>query len=163
MSVLGHRQTFRSVIGMSALPPKADMCSAPAHVCFGPIADIAHLSHSGHRSTDVSHARFNRMIDCATGIDPILEGAQVVDFPIAHVLEHLSAQSGATAGRTIQDDYFVFSKVLVVVRRFGIGPKLQAIRARHRPLCRSFPPRAHRARQPQVCCLCSSFPAPVLA
>ena len=25
---------------MSALPPKADMCSAPAHVCFGPIADI---------------------------------------------------------------------------------------------------------------------------
>jgi hypothetical protein len=26
---------------MSALPPKADMCSAPAHVCFGPIADIA--------------------------------------------------------------------------------------------------------------------------
>jgi hypothetical protein len=25
---------------MSALPPKADMCSALAHVCFGPIADI---------------------------------------------------------------------------------------------------------------------------
>jgi hypothetical protein len=25
---------------MSALPPKADMCSARAHVCFGPIADI---------------------------------------------------------------------------------------------------------------------------
>jgi hypothetical protein len=24
---------------MSALPPKADMCSAQAHVCFGPIAD----------------------------------------------------------------------------------------------------------------------------
>src|SRR4029453_19027061 len=24
---------------MSALPPKADMCSALAHVCFGPIAD----------------------------------------------------------------------------------------------------------------------------
>jgi hypothetical protein len=28
---------------MSALPPKADMCSALAHVCFGPKADIAHL------------------------------------------------------------------------------------------------------------------------
>jgi len=26
---------------MSALPPKADMCSALAHVCFGPKADIA--------------------------------------------------------------------------------------------------------------------------
>ena len=25
---------------MSALPPKADMCGAQAHVCFGPIADI---------------------------------------------------------------------------------------------------------------------------
>jgi hypothetical protein len=26
---------------MSALPPKADMCSALAHVCFGPEADMA--------------------------------------------------------------------------------------------------------------------------
>src|SRR5262245_23209922 len=25
---------------MSALPPKADMCSAPPHVCFGPEADM---------------------------------------------------------------------------------------------------------------------------
>jgi hypothetical protein len=25
---------------MSALPPKADMCGARGHVCFGPIADI---------------------------------------------------------------------------------------------------------------------------
>src|SRR5262245_31047535 len=31
----GHRQAV-----MSALPPKADMCSALAHVCFGPIADM---------------------------------------------------------------------------------------------------------------------------
>jgi hypothetical protein len=28
---------------MSALPPKADVCSATAHVCFGPIADIGCL------------------------------------------------------------------------------------------------------------------------
>src|SRR5215470_2042309 len=28
---------------MSALPPKADMCGANRHVCFGPIADIAFL------------------------------------------------------------------------------------------------------------------------
>jgi len=26
---------------LSALPPKADMCGALGHVCFGPIADIA--------------------------------------------------------------------------------------------------------------------------
>src|SRR5215471_16906571 len=26
-------------------PPKADMCSAVAHVCFGPIADITSLDH----------------------------------------------------------------------------------------------------------------------
>jgi hypothetical protein len=25
---------------MSAVPPKADMCAAFIHVCFGPIADI---------------------------------------------------------------------------------------------------------------------------
>src|SRR5262245_65954552 len=29
---------------MSALPPKADMCSAVVHVCFGPIADMLRLS-----------------------------------------------------------------------------------------------------------------------
>jgi hypothetical protein len=28
---------------MSALPPKADMCSALAYVCLGPIADIVGL------------------------------------------------------------------------------------------------------------------------
>jgi hypothetical protein len=27
-------------LSMSALPPKADMCGAQAHVCFGPIADM---------------------------------------------------------------------------------------------------------------------------
>ena len=40
MSALGHKQTFRSAISMSALPPKADMCGATRDVRFGPIADI---------------------------------------------------------------------------------------------------------------------------
>src|SRR5215510_7156415 len=40
MSALGHKQTCAAHKLMSALPPKADICSAPAHVCFGPIADI---------------------------------------------------------------------------------------------------------------------------
>ena len=32
---------------MSALPPKADMCSAPAHVRFVPKADIGPSTHRG--------------------------------------------------------------------------------------------------------------------
>ena len=58
MSALGHKQTYAVQKGtsalhpiatakadmpqmvMSALPSKADMCSATRHVCFGPIADI---------------------------------------------------------------------------------------------------------------------------
>jgi hypothetical protein len=40
MSALGQKRTFAPQTGMSALPPKADICSATAHVCYGPIADI---------------------------------------------------------------------------------------------------------------------------
>ena len=40
MSALGHKRTFAVQNGMSALPPKADMCSAQADVRFVPIADI---------------------------------------------------------------------------------------------------------------------------
>ena len=43
MSALGHKQTFALQKGMSALHPKADMCSATLHVRFVPIADIAHM------------------------------------------------------------------------------------------------------------------------
>ncbi len=58
MSALGHKQTcaLQNVMSalppiatakadsrakvMSGLPPKADMCGANRHVCFGPKADI---------------------------------------------------------------------------------------------------------------------------
>ena len=40
LSALGHKQTFAVQEGMSALPPKADMCSAQADVRFVPKADI---------------------------------------------------------------------------------------------------------------------------
>ena len=61
MSALGQKQTYAvqqamsalhpiatakadmSQMVMSALPPKAGMCSALAHVCFGPKADIERL------------------------------------------------------------------------------------------------------------------------
>ena len=40
MSALGHWRTFAAQNGMSALPPKADMCGATRDVRFVPIADI---------------------------------------------------------------------------------------------------------------------------
>jgi hypothetical protein len=40
---LGQKQTYAVQNVMSALPPIADMCSALAYVCFGPIADMALL------------------------------------------------------------------------------------------------------------------------
>ena len=43
MSALGQKQTFAAQKGMSASPPKADMCGALAHVRFVPKADIASL------------------------------------------------------------------------------------------------------------------------
>ena len=43
MSALGHKRTFAVQYVMSALHPKADMCSALAHVRFVPIADITPL------------------------------------------------------------------------------------------------------------------------
>jgi hypothetical protein len=40
MSALGQKQTFAVHQPMSALPPKADMCSALGYVRFGPIPDL---------------------------------------------------------------------------------------------------------------------------
>jgi len=39
MSALAQKQTFAAQKAMSALPPKADICSALAHVRFVPKAD----------------------------------------------------------------------------------------------------------------------------
>ena len=53
MSAMGQKQTWQCPITMSALPPKADMCSALGHVRFVPIADIAilfdHLVGAGEK------------------------------------------------------------------------------------------------------------------
>src|SRR5262249_37149015 len=43
MSALGQKQTYAVHNGMSALPPKADMCGATRDVRFGPKADIGSL------------------------------------------------------------------------------------------------------------------------
>ena len=42
MSALGQKQTFAAQNAMSALPPKADMCSATSDVRLVPKADIGH-------------------------------------------------------------------------------------------------------------------------
>ena len=54
MSALGHKRTFCVAIVMSALPPKADMCSAARDVRYGPTADI--LLQSGLISLSTSVA-----------------------------------------------------------------------------------------------------------
>ena len=43
MSALDHKQTCALRNAMSALLPKADMCSATSDVCFVPIADMPTL------------------------------------------------------------------------------------------------------------------------
>src|SRR5262249_20704645 len=54
MSALGHKRTLATFCGMSALPPKADICSALARVRFGPKADIA-TSADSHAMTALHH------------------------------------------------------------------------------------------------------------
>ena len=41
MSALGQKRTFAVQKGMSALPPKADMCSAFIYVCYNTRLDAA--------------------------------------------------------------------------------------------------------------------------
>ena len=53
MSALGQKQTCAVQKVMSALPPKADMCSATRYVRFVPIADICTT-----RGSTVSGAKF---------------------------------------------------------------------------------------------------------
>src|SRR5262249_424556 len=48
MSALGHKRTCTVQKGMSALPPKADMCSAAWDVGFGPKADTRIYNHSAN-------------------------------------------------------------------------------------------------------------------
>ena len=59
MSALGQKQTSRDVRRMSALPPKADMCSALADVRFVPIADIGSLNRSPRRRSSGMLQKFS--------------------------------------------------------------------------------------------------------
>src|SRR5262245_22406843 len=48
MSALGHKRTFRTAIGMSAFPPRADIPWCLKNVRFGPLTDIWFSSASGN-------------------------------------------------------------------------------------------------------------------
>jgi len=50
MSALGQKQTFAVQNGMSALPPKADICSALAQVRFGPKSGLMQRSKNDRYS-----------------------------------------------------------------------------------------------------------------
>src|SRR5262245_57537016 len=63
MSALGQKQTFAPQKLMSALASKADMCSALAHVCFGPKADM--LKWAAHQKANRSASRSFSFPPCA--------------------------------------------------------------------------------------------------
>ena len=46
MSAVGHYQTYALQKPMSALPPRANMCGALAHICFGPCVDGSELARA---------------------------------------------------------------------------------------------------------------------
>jgi hypothetical protein len=62
MSALGHKQTFASQQVMSALRLKADTCGALAHVCFGPIADMAPVIREPRQPPKESHSVYSRQV-----------------------------------------------------------------------------------------------------
>ena len=57
-----RRITFFDAGAMSALPPKADMCSAQADVRFVPIADIALYSITSSASSCIECVRFSDLL-----------------------------------------------------------------------------------------------------
>ena len=78
MSALGQKRTFALQNGMSALPPKADMCSAPVYVRFGPIADIASChSITSCEPTKISVSCETRQLQLCAGVAPIISQAEL--------------------------------------------------------------------------------------
>jgi hypothetical protein len=67
MSALGHKRTFAVQNGMSALPPKADMCGATRDVRFVPIADIP-AGATQRLSCPGSCARWRAFTPCSKSV-----------------------------------------------------------------------------------------------
>ena len=61
MSALGQKRTYAVQDPISAFTPRADMCSAQAHVCYGPIADISKETERPLRVSPKIHPCFNTL------------------------------------------------------------------------------------------------------
>jgi hypothetical protein len=59
MSASGHKRTFRNVLRMSALPPKADIDERDRHVRFVKNGDIC-TAQKNNPATDTDTAAFRR-------------------------------------------------------------------------------------------------------
>src|SRR5947209_3416676 len=79
----------------------------------------------GRRWTSTAGHSPGRLVDRASAFGPILEGAEIVDLGVTHVLEYLAAQGRAPARGAIDDDGFLLGEILVVVGRLGIGAEFQ--------------------------------------
>jgi hypothetical protein len=101
---------------MSALPPKADMCGALAHVCFVPIADIREMDLRGQKSKAAkrSHGGLvsQRVVPgeeiCLKRKPSLSDPAGALGNPYAMVLVRCVAQSiGIAKRRALLKDYRV--------------------------------------------------------
>ena len=61
---MGQKQTFAAQNSMSALPPKADMCSATSDVRFGPIADSCSATKDRYSITSPVRSRMDEGTWC---------------------------------------------------------------------------------------------------
>ena len=86
MSALGQKQTCAVQKGMSALPPKADMCGALGHVRFGPKADMCSAQ---------ADVRFtpNRDIDCAFRMSTKGQKRTPGQFELALLFDDLASEA----------------------------------------------------------------------
>jgi hypothetical protein len=94
MSALGHKRTSPYAHPMSALPPKADMCSAQAHVCFGPIADIEGLREHFQTNAGVRGKTILISVNSPTGSAPTAKTIGIV------VVAALAANAAGVLPRT---------------------------------------------------------------
>src|SRR4029453_16854298 len=116
MSALGQKQTFALQNVMSALPPKADICGAAWHVCFGPIADMGPAldEHSDARQDNPDFGELARLRIDLDRPAMLLDDDVVADgeaktstfsgrFGGEERVEHLSLHVRSHAGAVVAD------------------------------------------------------------
>jgi hypothetical protein len=104
MSASGHKRTFAPQKVMSALPPKADMCSATRDVRFVPIADVGapvsgrcQLENGLHTSGTRQTREYRR---CCTGSE-FTERFPVADILIRCPIAGVAIQTGLSTEKLV--------------------------------------------------------------